>query len=608
VAETHCYEFGPFRLDCQRGVIWRNGRRMQVPPKVFETLLVLVQRGGQIVDKNEFLKLVWPDAVVEESNLSQNIFRLRQILGKNSDGKEYIETVPKRGYCFNATAREIDEESLLSEKQPEPDTPAPTEEKTASHSKKINSIAVLPLFNVRDDVQLEYLGEGIAEETINSLSQISSLRVMAFSTVSGYKNQEVHPQEVGRELDVQMVLLGKIQALDENITIQIELVDVANGWQLWGKQYKAVLTNLLEIQKEIVQNITDHLRRKLTAKEQKKVFKTHTNNAEAYQYYLKGRHFLNKRTEASYPQAIESFQQAIRLDNKYALAYSGLADSYLLYDFYGLRSPWHTAPIARAAAATAIEIDDKLAEAHNTLGRIKLIHDRDFEGAEREFKEAYKLNPKCAEAYNGYAHCLMAMDRLEESYAAITHAIELAPLNLEINLCLGWHHLDARRYDAAIKQFLKTLELGPKFYRAHLLLGMAYAQSGDVPAAISTYKKAALLEDTPILPGFLGHSYAVMGRREEATNLLTAMLAKAKVSYVPPYAVALIYTGLGQRDEAFEWLEKAFIEHSQWQAWLRIIPEFDILRSDPRLKSLSQRIQSLDHYAASRTRRRSATG
>lgn len=277
VQANHVYEFGPFRMDSLRGVLLRNGHRMQVPPKVFETLLVLVQQRGQIVEKNEFLKLVWPDAVVEESNLSQNIFRLRKILGKHPEGREYIETVPKRGYCFVSTVKEVDEQSLNPETQPNPGMPAPTEgQKAVSRSKNVNSIAVLPLFNVSGDVKFEHLCDGIAEVITNSLSEISALRVMAMSTMSGYKNQEVHPQKVGQQLDVQMVATGKIMLLDETVTIQIELVDVANGWQIWGKQYQGAPSMLIEIQQEIVQNITDHIRWKVTAKEHKKVFKFHT--------------------------------------------------------------------------------------------------------------------------------------------------------------------------------------------------------------------------------------------------------------------------------------------------------------------------------------------
>ncbi len=591
---TLFYEFGPFYLDPVRRLLLRAGHPIQLPPKVFETLLVLVQRSGQIVEKDEFMKIIWSDAFVEESNLSQNVFTLRKILGNNSEGRQYIETVPKRGYRFVSTVREVQEQTLKPGAEPHASAHAtPGVGKTAGRSKNIYSLAVLPMLNMSGDVKLEYLGDGMTESIVNSLSQISSLRVMACSTMSCYKNQEVHPQEVGRALDVQVVAFGKILSIDDIVTIRMELVDVTNGWQIWGEQYDSKLSDILHIQKEIVQNITDNVRQKLATKEQERVFKVHTDSTEAYQLYLKGRYFLNKRTEKSYQQAIESFQQAINIDSKYALAYSGLADSYILFDFYGLRSPWQTVPIARTAAAIAIKLDAMLAEAHTSIARIKLIYDRDFEGAEREFKEAIELKPKYAEAYNGYSHCLLELGRIEESFAAIKAAMEFAPLDLDINMYLGWHYLYAGRYEDAINQFRKTLELDPNFYRARLLLGMAYGQNGQVPTAIAEYKKAALLEDTPISSGFLGQAFALMGEREAALSLLAGMLEQAKRTYVPPFAIALIYTGLGQRDAAFEWLEKAFIEHTQWQAWLKIIPEFDTLRSDPRLSDLLLRIHLL---------------
>lgn len=590
-----CYEFGPFRLDPIRRLLLRHGHPIQLPPKAFETLLVLVRRSGEIVEKDEFMKIVWSDAFVEESNLSQNIFILRKILGDNPEGRQYIENVPKRGYRFVSTVTEVQEQTLVPGAEPHAGAhAAPEVEKTYGHNKNIPSLAVLPIFNTSDDVKLEYLGDGMTESIVNSLSQISSLRVMACSTVSCYKNQEVHPQEVGRALDVQLVAIGKILSVGEAIIIRIELVDVTNGWQIWGEQYDSSLSDILHIQKEIVWNIVDNVYQKLNAREQERVFKFYTNSTEAYQLYLKGRYFLNKHTEKSYQQAIESFQQAINIDGKYALAYSGLADSYILFDFYGLRSPWQTASIARTAAAMALKLDDMLAETHTSIARIKLIYDRDFEGAEREFKTAIELNPKYAEAYNGYSHCLLELGKIKESFAAIKAAKEFAPLDVDINMYLGWHYLYDGRYEDAINQLRKTLELDPKFYRARLLLGMAYGQNGQLPTAIAEYKQAALLEDTPITSGFLGQAHALMGEREEALSLLNKMLEQAKLTYVPPFAIALIYTGLGQRDAAFEWLEKAFIEHTQWQAWLKIIPEFDTLRSDPRLSYLLQRIQLLD--------------
>lgn len=587
------YEFGPFRLLPAKRVLLRNGHLIPLPPKVFETLLVLVQRSGQIVDKEEFMRLVWSDAFVEESNLSQNVFMLRKILGKRPEGQPYIETVPKRGYRFISDVREVEgqPDSAVTEQQDgAPLTPG-AEEAVAS-DKPINSLAVLPIHNASDDSRLDYLSDGITESIVNSLSQISSLRVMACSTVLSYRGQEVHPQEVGRKLGVDGVVIGRILAVGDDLIIRLELVDVAKGWQLWGEQYEEKISNLCHMQKEIVRDVTNNLRLSLTTEEQERVCKSYTENTTAYQLYLKGRYFLNKHTQENYLRAIDSFQQAINIDSNFPLAYTGLADSYLQYDFYGLKSPWQIVPIARAAASRAIELDDRLAEAQTSMARIRLIYDRDLAGAEKQFKRAIELNPKYAEGHGGYSRCLVEAGRFEEALAECKAGLELAPFDLEINMYLGWLYLHARRVEEAIRQFQKTLELGPYFYRARVLLGMAYGQSGQFPAAIEEYEKAALLSYTSILSGFLGQAYALMGQREKALKLLDALLRRAKRTYVPPFAVALIYAGLGQRDEAFEWLEKAFIEHSHWQGWLVIIPEFDSLNSDPRLVELKQRLQA----------------
>lgn len=587
------YEFGPFHLLLAKRVLLRNGHLIPLPPKVFETLLVLVQRRGQIVEKEEFMRLVWSDAFVEESNLSQNIFMLRKILGKHPDGRLYIETVPKRGYRFASGVREVEGGTDgAGAEQPGDTHPAAEAAEAASSDKPIRSLAVLPIHNVSDNSRLEYLSDGITESIVNSLSRVSSLRVMACSTVLGYKGREVDPQEVGRKLGVDGVVIGRILPTGDDIIIRMELVDVAKGWQLWGEQYEEKISNLCRAQKEIVRDVTNNLRLSLTTEEQERVCKTHTENTAAYQLYLKGRYFLNKRTKDDYARAINSFQQAINIDSKYPLAYTGLADSYVQYDFYGLKSPWQIVPIARAAARRAIELDDTLAEAQTSMARIRLIYDRDLVGAEKQFRRAIELNRSSADARSGYSRCLVGLGRFEEAFAQCKVALELAPLELETNMHLGWDYLHARRVEEAIRQLQKTLELGPNFYRARVLLGMAYGQHGQLPAAIEEYEKAALSADTPILSGFLGQAYALIGQRETALKLLDALLKRAKRSYVSPFAVAMIYTGLGQREEAFEWLEKALIEHSRWQEWFEIIPEFDSLRSDPRLADLKQRLQS----------------
>jgi TolB-like protein/DNA-binding winged helix-turn-helix (wHTH) protein/Tfp pilus assembly protein PilF len=585
------YEFGPFRLDPIKRLFSRNGEPISLPPKVFGTLLVLVERSGQIVPKDEFMRQVWSDAFVEEANLSQNIFTLRKILGRSPTGHQYIETIPKRGYRFISIVSEVQEPmATVYVKQHARAYVLPGLEGVISREQAANSVAILPLFNLSKDLRSEYLSDGIAESIVNSLSQISSLRVMAFSTVFRYKGQEIHPQEVGRELGVRTVAVGKILVDGENLTLTMQLVDVANGWQLWGEQYNRKLSDLVQIQEQIARNIAGNLPLKLADEDQKRLSKLYTKDNEAHQLYLKGRYFLNKRTQEGYVAAIEAFQQAINIDPNNPLAYSGLADSYVSFDFYSVRSPWQTVPIARAAANKALEIDDEIAETHTSVAQINLICDLNLVTAEKGFKRAIELNPRYAQAYVGYAHCLMELGRIEESFAASKLALQLDPLNLDINLYVGWHYLIAEKYEEAVKQLKKTLELGPNFFRARLVLGMAYGQMGQFPAAVAEYEKAALLEDAPIVSGFLGQAYALIGRRKNALTLLAGMIQRAKQTYIPPFAFALIYTGLGRRDEAFHWLEKALVERSHWRGWFEIIPEFHSLNNDPRFADLRRRI------------------
>lgn len=587
----HIFEFGPFRLDSVERLLLCQGQPIPLPPKVFETLLVLLQRSGHVVEKDEFMKLVWSDSFVEESNLSQNIFMLRKILGKSTEDGQYIETVPKRGYRFISTVIVPREQIAQSEMDQPISAPFSAEDEEApAKNKPITSLAVLPLFNVSADPNTEYQSDGITETIVNSLSRLSGLHVIACSVVFRYKGQEVSPQEVGRALSVEAVVVGRMLMLNERLTIRIEMVEVANGWLLWGEQYIRKLSDIFQIQEDIIWNIMENLHLRLRGREQTHLFKHYTENVEAYQLYLKGRYFLNRRSKEDYKKAIEFFQQAINIDESYALAYSGLADSYISFDFYGLKSPRETVPTARAAAERAVELDDMLAEAHTSLACIKMIYDQDPVGAEREFKRALDLNPRYPQAHNGYSHCLLELGRTKKSFIESKRAMDLDPLDLDINLYMGWHYLYAAKHKQAIEQLQKTLELGSNFYRARLLLGMAYRQNGEIPAAIMEFERARLLEDTPVLSGFLGHAYALAGKKGEALKLLTEMQEQAKRTYVPPFSIALIYTGLGQYNEAFEWLTKAFVEQSHWRGWLKIIPEFDTLRSDPRFAALLRRV------------------
>ena len=577
------YDFGPFRLDLTDHILLRDGKSVSLTPKALDTLVVLVRNKGRILTKDQLLKTVWPETFVEEATLAQNIFTLRKALG-GSEGKQYIQTIPKRGYRFAASVTEVvggsDDEAPVVQVGAVMDRGDVVDRDTA-----IGSLAVLPLLNASSDPDAEYISDGITESIVNSLSLLPELQIKACSTVSHYKGRQISPQEAGRELAVDAVLVGRILKFGENLLIKMELVDVTNGWQLWGEEYDQKLSDLYKFQGAVAKDISEKLRLKVTSEEWQRIVKPRAQKGEAYQLYLRGRYCLNLRTRQGYENARDCFEQAIQIDSFFALAYCGLADTYIRYDFYGLIAPRQTIPKARAAAVKAVELDNELPETHTTMAAIKLVYNQDPLSAEREFKLAIRLNPNYSRAHDGYAHCLLEMGRTEESLAECQRALELEPFDLEINEHLGWYYLFARQYDLAITQLLKTLEMGPHVYRARILLGMAYVQKKWFSQAIEEFLRAERLEKTSVLSGFLGHAYAMAGK-EEALEILDDLLEQLNHCYVPPYSIALIYTGLGKRDEAFEWLQKAFVEHSHWRGWLRLTPELDSLRSDPRFTEL----------------------
>lgn len=587
-AVAHSYQFGPFQLDVTERVLWRHGKPVALTPKAFDTLLMLIRNSGRIVEKDELLKMVWPETFVEEATLAQNIFTLRKALG-GSAGEQYIQTIPKRGYRFVAKVTEVTDGT--------PSVPATSSSRSSQSVTERElltcSIAVLPLLNITGDEHAEHIGEAIAESVVNTLSLVPQLLIKACSAVRHYKGREQHPQEAGREIGVDMVVVGRTVQVRQKLLIRMKLVDVNNGWQLWAEEYSENISEPEKFQ-EIAKDISEKLLAKLKSEECEPA-QRQPISTEAYQAYLKGRAFLNKRTKDGYRRARDFFEQAIEIDPKFALAYSGLADSYILFDFYGLKEPWDTIPKARAAAEKALSLDNDLCEAHTSMGGIKLAFDRDPLGAQTSFKRAIRLNPDYPYAHDGYAHCLTEMGQFEESWVECRIALDLAPLDVEINQHHGWYYLVARQFDPAIQQLQKTLELEPDFYRARILLGIAYGQTKNFSEAIAEFLKASLIEKTPVLSGFLGYAYAMAGR-EEALQILDELLEESKYSYVPPYSIALVYTALGRKAEAFEWLQKAFVEHSHWRGWLIFTPELDSLRSDPRFTELLQRKFKSTHY------------
>lgn len=580
------YDFGPYRLDVLGHILLRGDDPVPLTPKAFDTLAVLVRNSGRVVDKGELLKTVWPETFVEEATLAQNIFTLRRAL-ETDDSPEYIRTIPKRGYRFMVAVTEVMEESAAASN---PQTEKPASQSGVSEeaeSENIRSLAVLPLENSSTDPSAEYLIDGITESIVNCLSLLPELQVKACGSVHEYKGRRIAPQNLVHELGVDAVLVGKIVQFGETVLIRMELVD-GQGWQVWGEEYKEKSSNLHQFQSRVTKDVCDRLRLRLTDDVERRLFKPRTHNAEAYQHYLKGRYFLNMRSSEGYKKAIDLFEEAIELDPAFALAYSGLADSYIRFDFYGIKPPWETVPKARLAATRAVELDKDLAEAHTSRAAVRLVYDRDVVGAEREFKRAIRLNPKYSRAHDGYAQCLIEMGRIDEAFAECAQALTLEPLDPEINQHLGWHYLFAHEYDMAIEQLKKTLALSPNFYQARILLGIAYGQKKLFPKAITELLRAQLLEKTPVLSAFLAYEHAMIGNHE-AVKILEELLETAKRYYVPPYCFALIYTGLGRDDEALDWLQKAFVEQSHWRGWLNLTPEFDRLRAHPRFTELLRR-------------------
>jgi TolB-like protein/Tfp pilus assembly protein PilF len=543
---------------------------------------VLLEHHGDVVTKEEILGKVWPDTFVEEATLAQNVFTLRKILGVSDNNRPYIETVPRRGYRF--TANVILTKHKDAETMSETQTNGPSFPPTTANTSDVLTLAALPLSYTSDDPQAEYLGDGITEIIINNLSQIPRLRVMARGTISRYKGHEVDPQQAGRELNVQSVFTGRVLKIDDSLVIRAELLDVATGWQLWGEQFNHSTGDIFEVQEEIAQEISRKLIFKLTGEDLKTLSRHYTENSEAYQLYLKGRYHWNQRTEKNYEEALTYFQQAIVSDPDFALAYTGLADTYISLDFYGLVPPSEIMPKAKAATIKALEIDDTLSEAYASLGCVNLLYDRDWPGAEKAFLKSLKLNPKYVYARSWYSLYLLAAGQPEKSLAEIKLALELDPYDLHTNQHLGWHYLYARQYDQAIEQLQKTLDLNQQFHFTHALLGRAYGEKGDFPKAISELKKACTLEDNMTALGFLGHAYAVSGKRDEALKILSELREKSKQTYVPPYSIGLIYTALEDKDGAFEWMEKACLAGNEWVNWILISPLINSLRSDPRFE------------------------
>ena len=446
----------------------------------------------------------------------------------------------------------------------------------------IDSVAVLPFVNASGDPNTEYFSDGITESLINSLSQLPNLKIKSRDSVFHYKGKDTDAQQVGRELGVRAIFKGRLTQQGDTLAISAELIDARNDDHIWGQQYNRKLADIFVLQEEIAKEITDQLRVRLTGEEQKHLDKHYTVNPEAYQDYLKGRYWWNKQNREGFEKGIEYFQQAIAKDPNYALAYAGLADSYLLLPSYGFAPAMEAYPKAKENALKALELDDTLAEAHTSLGNVKTAYDWDWSGAEKEFRRAIDLNPNYAIAHQSYGLLLARLGRAEQSIAGHQRALELDPLSVGLNRSLGAAFFLARQYDQGIEQLKKTLEMDPNFISAHGYLGDIYVQKLMFNEAIAEFEKMGS-------PGFglRAYAYAKAGRRAEAEAALAQLKARPIFS---AGMVAAIYTALGNKEKAFEWLNKSFEDRTGGAPALKLNPGWDPLRSDPRFADLLRRM------------------
>lgn len=529
------YKFDSFVLDQAERVLLNGEEHVSLTPKVFDTLVVLVENAGHLVTKESLLKEVWPESFVEEANLSVNVATLRKALSKGGK-QQYIETIPKRGYRFTADVVKVEPSAKLKSGFGI----------TVEGRREANSLAVLPFENVSEDPNFEYLSDGLTESIINGLSQLQNLRVSARNMVFRYKIKEMDPREIGRKLGVCSVVLGRVLQIDDRLIISTELVDVTNGWQMWGEQYHRGPSDILAVQEEISATICSKLKARLTREEKQRLGKYYTEDPEAYHLYLKGRYHWNKYAQQGLRKAIEYFSQAIEIDPTYALAYAGIADSY--YRLSNMYAPNTEAmPKAKAAAVKALEIDETLAEAHAALGLVNMSYDWNWRAAEIEFMRAVELNPNYALAHQRLALFCLVLGRFDRALSEIQVALELDPLSPTILLSVANSFFLMRDYDQALKETQKALEMDTNHQPTVYLLGRIYVQQGKFTEAIAIFEKLRAIDDAPIFTAALGRAQAMAGHPHEARNALQSLEQQSKDRYVSGFHKAVVHLALGDK-------------------------------------------------------------
>jgi adenylate cyclase len=456
---------------------------------------------------------------------------------------------------------------------------------------KARSLAVLPFVNMSSDAENEFFSDGLTEDIIARLSKIGTLKVISRTSSLQYKGTAKNLRTIGQELRVGTILEGSVRKAANRVRIAAQLIDATTDEHLWAETYDRELSDIFDVQRDVAESIAQALETRITPAEKKHLRKTPTRNMEAYQFYLRGRFFWNRRNEAGLNRSVECFQQALAIDPSYAESHAGLADAYTLLAVLEFLAPQEAFPKARAAAEKAIEIDPAVAEAHASLGLVRFQFDWDWVAAERELRLATELNPNYAPGHHFYADFLKGLGRFEEAYREIQKAQELDPLSLAINSGVGHVLYLWRQYDRAIEAYRRTVELDPGFFQARLWFGRPYLQKGLYAEAITELRQAVeLSKGSTMSLAVLAHAYAAAGDRAEAQRLLETLQARAREKYVPSYWIAFVWVGFGDKDRAIEWMAKARDERSAWLAWANVEPRFDLLRDDPRFRELLRKV------------------
>jgi len=459
----------------------------------------------------------------------------------------------------------------------------------APHSGSIHSIAVLPLENLSHDPEQEFFAQGMTEDLITNLAKISALRVISRTSVMQYKGTNKQLPQIAKELNVDAVVEGSVQRSGDRVRITAQLIEAADDKHLWAESYDRDLRDVLSLQDQVARQIARTVQVQLTPQEEAQLAGGHSINPNAYQLYLQGRFHWNKGDEQELKKSIEYYRQALAEDPNDALAYSGLADSYSAFSDWYL-APRKVMPQAKAAVTKALELDESLAAAHNSLCFIHTIYDWDWQGAERECRRAIELNPNFADAHDNYASYLAALGQWDRAMAELHRAEELDPLSFHIYSDGALDFYLARRYDEAVEQAHKAIELQPDFFLAHSNLAMVYVQMGRLPEAVTEAQKGSQLSESPLAKGVLGYAYAAAGNELEAWKVADELVANIKARFVCPFEIGTTYLRLGQKYEAFLWFEKAYEERSICIFTMKFDPRLDPIRADPRYHSIIRRV------------------